>query len=216
MKKKTILTQSVLLLYFISSGQINKGSVLLGGDLWANSIWQENNGVKFKSSGFGFSPLAGKAIKDNLVLGGFLGIGVSDNDGVNGNNENHEKSYTAGMFMRKYGVIKNNFYGFIQGNTGFSYSKYEYIQFNGISVENKRTAVQASLSPGLSYKVSRKLHLEAGLREIASLGYSRDKKDYYGQGVINSSKTSSVFMSTSLNNFSSNLYFGFRLLLDKK
>ena len=199
-----------------SLAQITKGSFLLGGDLSSFSEKQINNGIENKISGFHISPFVGKAIKDNLFFGGYFNLGLTDNDGNNGSVKIKGNNYGAGLFLRKYSVIKNNFYGFLQGNVGVNYYKEEGSFSNNSSSEFKRTLVMVALSPGLSYKISKKLHLESGLREMISLGYSTQKNFNNSSGSINTSKNNRLYFSSNINNFTSNLYFGFRLILDKK
>jgi hypothetical protein len=120
MRKKTLLLFVVSLSSAtICFGQIAKGSVLLGGDLSAYTEHQtDNNGIVVRNNGFFISPLAGKAIKNNLFLGGYFNLGISKDEGTNASNAFKSHSYGVGIFLRKYGGIKNNFFGFLQANLG--------------------------------------------------------------------------------------------------
>jgi hypothetical protein len=211
--KKYLLT-SVVLFSVLSGlfGQISKGSVLLGGDISVYSEKQVVNNSDYKVSGIYFSPLFGKAIKDNLFFGGFLSIGTSDNSGANNNTPYEDHNYGAGIFLRKYAVIYNNFYGFIQGTLGVTSSNQEYQNSSLI----KRKTVGLNFSPGISYKLSKKLHLETGFREVLSLGYSNERNESLNPILTYNGKSNRFFASSSISNFGSSLYFGFRLLMSKK
>jgi hypothetical protein len=215
--KKLFTLSLFIYLTFSSSAQISKGSLLLGGDFSAFTQTQKQNLQKNNNNGVYFSPLIGKAVKNNLIKGVYLQLGYRTNENISNQLSNKTKNsdYGAGIFIRKYSGINNNFYGFLQGNLGFSYNKNKNESATTLN-ENKQRFVGVNLSPGLSYKVSGKLHLEAGLREIASLGYSVMKSRNVVSTTSSDSKTNSFSVSTSLNNFSSNLYFGFRLLLAGK
>ena len=200
----------------VSYGQIVKGSLLFGGDFSGYSEKQLSNGIRSDLSGFQLTPLFGKAIKDNLFLGGFLNLGLANRDGNSGTIVMKNNIYGAGFFLRKYSEISNKFYGFFQGNLGINYIKQTGSSNVNSSNESKRTSFGVSLSPGLSYKISKKLHLESSLRELVSLGYSTQTNFSNVSGAMNSSKFNRVYFSSSLNSFSSNLSLGFRLLIEKR
>jgi hypothetical protein len=172
--KLIFMRKTFLLLVIISVSltsvfaQIHKGTLLLGGDFSASTSKQKFGTNEYKNSGITFSPLAGKAVKDNLFIGIFASLGYSKNENTPVFSKGSSNSYGAGLFIRKYGVIKNNLYGFLQGNLGFNYAKSGNEQ-TGFSSESKQTSAGINISPGLSYKISKKIHLEAGLRDLAAL-----------------------------------------------
>ncbi len=215
--KKTILLFSLSTIICSNTfAQVTKGSLLLGGDLSAYTQKQEIvSGTEYKSNGFLFSPLIGVATKNNLVQGGYLQIGFTSIENTANPGKSKTSNFGFGYFIRRYAVIKNNFYGFIQGNAGAGYYKNSYENTGSVS-EYKQTTIGVNASPGLSLKVSKKLHLETGLREVASIGYQVNKNISTNPSNSDVLKSSQIYMSSSLNNFSTNLYFGFRLLLDKK
>lgn len=215
MKKTILLFTLSVIICSATSAQISKGALLLGGDLSAYTQKQEVvSGTEYKSNGFMFSPLIGVATKNNLVQGGYLQIGSSkiENNASPGKTKNNNLG--VGYFIRKYGLIKNNFYGFIQGNAGVGFYKNSY-KAPGSEGNYKQTTGGINVSPGLSLKVSKKLHIESGLREIASISYQVNKNSSTTATSSDVLKASQFSVSSSLNNFTSNLYFGFRLLLGK-
>ncbi len=215
--KKTILLL-LLSVPFHSTifSQVSSGSLLLGGDF--SFFVQEQktaSGTSGKNNGFNFSPLIGVATRTNIIQGGYLRIGSSKNTNSVSTAVTKTNITGAGYFIRKYGVIKNNFSGFIQGNAGVGYSTNSF-EFQNTLNKSKQTSVGINISPGLSYKVSQKLQLEAGLNNIANISYQVTKNLITNPGVNDVVRSTQVSVSSSLNNFSSNLYFGFRLLLAKK
>lgn len=200
---------------FAAFSQVNKGSILLGGDFHAFTEKQEMNSQEFDNKAIFLSPLVGKALKNNLIAGIYVELGYGRNENDQTWNLVENNIYGAGFFLRNYKKIKNDFYGFLQGNLGYFYSRYKFEQ-TGSGYENKQSGIALALSPGLSYKISRKLHLEAGFRELASIGYSVFKHHNFNQFSTSDTKAKRFSMSSSLNNFSSNLYFGFRLLIEKR
>jgi len=215
--KNFFLLIAALAFYFLNTdAQVSKDAILLGGDLSGYTQNQEAvSGIEYKNNSIVFSPLIGFATRQNLVQGGYLQIGITKIENTYNLGKTKTNNFGGGYFIRKYSVIKNNFYGFLQGNAGFSYYK-NYYEDSTRNLEYKQTSIGIDLSPGLSFKVSKKLHLEAGLRQLASLNYqiSKNNSSSPSNNDILSSKQLSFY--SSLNNFTSNLYFGFRLLLDKK
>jgi hypothetical protein len=217
--RKTLLLLVVSCTFITSAfSQITKGSLLLGGDLSAFSNKQEFVPNENKNSGITFSPLIGKAVKDNLIIGGLLRIGYLKNENTSNSSSSTVtgNNYGAGVFVRKYKNFKNNFYGFLQGNLEYGFEKTESKQTNILTGENKGNRIGLNLSPGLSYKISEKLHIEAGLREIAAINYQKQTNKTFNQGNTSKSESNSISFNTSLNNFTSSLFFGFRFLLAKK
>lgn len=216
MKKFYFLSAFSLLINMLSFGQITKGSVLLGGDLSIFIQEQKTaSGTASKNNGFNFSPLIGVATRQDIIQGGYLQIGSSKVTNNISTAVTKNNSTGIGYFIRKYSLIKNNFSGFIQGNAGVGYSTSSFEIQNNRN-KSKQTSVGINVSPGLSYKVSQKLHLESGLRNIASISYQVTKNLIDNPGVNDVLRSTQLSVSSSLNNFSSNLFFGFRLILAKK
>jgi hypothetical protein len=216
MKKFYFLSVLSLMINMLSFGQISKGSVLLGGDF--STFIQEqktSSGNANKNNGFSFSPLIGVATRQNIIQGGYLRIGSTKSTNNFSSAVTKTTNTGVGYFIRKYGIIKNNFSGFIQGNAGVGYSTNSFELQNSVN-KSRQTSIGINVSPGLSYKISQKLHLESGLNNIANISYQVTKNLFANPGINDVLRSTQVSISSSLNNFSTNLYFGFRLLLDKK
>ncbi len=217
MKKILLAVLAALLFIYSANAQIKKGSVFLGGDVGASAQKTKSGDVTTnKQNGINISPVFGKAIKENLVLGMSAGFGIYNNKYPAGSYSNLETDfYNAGVFLRKYKNIgASGFYLFVQGgiNGGYMKQKQEG-PFAPDLNELKRISVSINAYPGLSYGISRKLHLETGFNNLLSLGYFHDKAESRTTGHF--SKTNGFNISSSLNNASSSLYLGFRLLIGK-
>ena len=77
----------------------------------------------------------------------------------------------------------------------------------------KTNTVSLSAYPGISYAVSKKLHIETGFNGLVNLSYYNETNNQgnSGSGIV---KSNGVSLHNSLENLSS-IYIGFRLLLAK-
>ena len=217
MRKIILAIFTVSMFVCSANAQIKKGSIFLGGDISGSTQKTKSNDVTtYKQNGINISPVFGKAIKENLVLGVNAGFGIYKNEYPAGGNTNFKtSSYNAGAFLRKYKNIgTSGFYLFVQGGLGGSYmTQKQEGPFTPVFDELKRISVGINAYPGLSYAVSRKLHLETGFNNLLSLYYFHDKRETGNPGSI--SKTNGFSVASSLNNATSSLYLGFRLLIGK-
>lgn len=213
MKKTQLLFLVSIFLITVSNAQINKGAVLLGADLYGytektTSTLGSDAEIKYLL----ISPMAGFAIKENLVIGGDLTFGFSEFDNPVGSYDNKSNAYGAGFFIRKYKPVgKNGFYIFAQGRLGGLYEKNEQISTVQSDI-TKRYAVGISIYPGVSYSISKKFHLEAGLANLLNIQYRTEKRE--AEGIVNKTdKTKRIELNSSLSGFS-NIFAGFRVLLN--
>jgi len=209
-----ILTASLFII--TANAQIKKGSAFLGGDISAFTQKTElENSSNIKSNGINLSPVFGKFIKDNFVVGGNIGIGISDaeSDLII---ESKIRSYSAGAFVRKYRNIGGGgFYIFLQGGLSGSFTKQQTDgPFTSTDDEINRITIGATAYPGVSFAVSKKLHLETGFNNLISFFYFSEKRDKNNSGLTDYT-TTGFSISSSLNNATSSLYLGFRLLIGK-
>jgi hypothetical protein len=213
MRATTFLSAVFLLLSATTYGQFKKGSTLLGGDISFNTNKAESITPAYenKSTAFTFSPVFAKAIKDNLFLGGTLSFGSSKGT-YNSNGETKDETYYAGVFVRKYKPVFGKFNAFVQaGITGGKFNS----TAKDVNVDTKSESftVFASISPGISVGVSKKLYLEAGFLNIASLGYGSGKESGISYGNAVNRKSSNFGFSSSLSTEQAGLYFGVRFIL---
>jgi hypothetical protein len=218
MKKFTLLSIVATLFFTITiQAQIKKGSVFLGGDLGGSTQKTKKDGLTTNNqNGLNISPVFGKAIKENLILGADIGFGLYENNysALNPSTDQRSNSYHAGVFLRKYKAIgKSGFSAFLQGKLSVEYNSIKY-DYSASNFDNrKRNTISVSTYPGISYTVSRRIQLETGFNNLLNLGYFTEKRDV-GSLSPYTEKTNGISISSSLNNLSS-LYLGFRVLINK-
>ncbi len=210
MYSKILLFAWCLLVTSSISAQINKGAVLIGGNL--GFYTQKNEPYNSKSNSFNISPSVGKVIKDNLVVGidfSFYGNSTHSLDNLYWTKIN---SYGGGIFARKYMVLGKKIYLFGQGNISGSYFT-ENALSNNQGSDGSGYSVNLGIYPGMSYAVTNKILLEAGLFNLFGIGYSSRKTNYDNNPVV--AKSRSFGASTSLN-AGYPLNIGMRILLNGK
>ena len=211
MNRKLLFVCTLVCCSSFLQAQIGKGSLMIGGQLGytsSNSRSQAPN-ESYEGDTFGGSLSVGKAIKDRLFVGVELGSGLSNSEQDMGY-KSHNVYHGAGIFMRKYFDIGKRFFVFTHANSGINFFDNEArspLDFR----EDEGYSLVVAFSPGLSYALNRKLHLETGFQSIVSASYSRGKvKRSNGQQTRNENFS----VSTNLNNLAS-IRVGLRLLFAK-
>lgn len=213
MKKEFFtLIVSLIILAPFSNAQILKGSTLLGGSLGFNTSKTKN--ISDKQTNFSFSPVLGIAISDNTILGGSLRYAIHK---INGSKLS--SNYGAGIFVRKYKPLGHGFYLFGESNLRFDYGtnkEYYSINQNMEEYKNRNYMVGIGLNPGLSYALSKRLHLELVFTDIVSVNYYWGKREGLGNATFYNRKSNGFSLNSniSLNGINS-LGIGIRFLLNK-
>jgi hypothetical protein len=209
MKKQLLFSAILFLFTIVVNAQVKKGSLFLGGSI--SSFFEttkSGTAPEVRQHAITISPVVGKAIKDNLVIGASFEFDFNKYY-----SPTSAKGYTygAGIFARKYKNIGNSgFYIFGQGNFGGDYSRQKTAGMADFTHIN----IYASAYPGLSYAVTKKLHLETGFNNLIRVSYYHEKQRQ--EIPVPTVYTRSGFtFSTSLNNATSNLFLGFRLIIGK-
>lgn len=218
MQKKILL--AVIVICTIATtvdAQIKKGAVFLGGDVGfslSNTSYNQNSGFssKAKDTYLNFSPVFGKAVKDNLIVGADLGYTYSKNENVYPAQKNN--NYGIGVFVRQYRNLGKGFYIFGQARIGGGYNTQDATDLTtqpATEIKTKGYNVGINIYPGISYTITKKLQLETGFNNLAALTFSHSK-------AINESNTSTnvsnaFSLSSSLTNLSG-FTLGFRVLLN--
>ena len=160
-----------------TSAQINKGSIVLGGQVYYASTDinygtqpnQKNKNGLFKIS-------AGKAIKENSVLGITLAYGSSkEENNYNGSLFINSKvnQYTFEVFYRLYKKLARNFYFFGEFGGGYITSNQTDNDPSGNNkVKYSNTGGDLYLTPGLSYKILKILHVEILIPRVIDFRYT--------------------------------------------
>ncbi len=159
--KKNLLAVAVVILTasFSASAQLQKGNVLIGGDLAGFDLGL-NEGATFNMS---LTPKAAWFVKDNVALGGYVDLGLSTAKGSGTN-----ASYGLGGLGRYYftradvDVAKQTRF-FVEANAGF--------QGVNTSGGNSTNGIGLGFGPGLAYFVTPSVALETLLKYNGILGF---------------------------------------------
>lgn len=218
MKQTSLLLVIIAIFSFSSSGQIKKGSVLLGGQLSWNSYKLERNTPQsdYKRNYGNFSVSAGKTIKDNSVLGLYAGYGTGKEENYNNGFtyfNSRSSNYNAGLFYRRYVKLARDFYFFGEAAGGYSGDDRTDIELlSGNKTKTNRSGGELFITPGISYRVYRKLQIELQIPRIANLQYTSSKTT--APTAAASYKEKAINFNTSLStSLLSSVGVGFRFVL---
>jgi hypothetical protein len=160
MKKFTFLIFSIfMMLKFSANAQIQKGNVLVGGDLADISLGLNSPNV----FDFNITPKAAWFIQDNLALGGYVNLGIQTAKA-----SNTTTSYGVGALGRYYAgsdmtILKHGrFFG--EATVGFG----------GVNVSDgggNTNGLNISVGPGFAYFVTPSIGLEALLKYNGLTGF---------------------------------------------
>jgi hypothetical protein len=178
MGKFYVLSMAAACIHITGNAQIQKGRVLLGGQLsFGNSINKfANPGQQDqKSSSGNFRISGGKAVKENTVIGIDAGYSFSNYDDIyNGGTYSTSKNngFTAGIFYRQYRKLVGAFFFLGEAEAGYLGSK-EVTTFTSANpkVTRKVAGGQILLTPGISYAVNKRLRAEISLPGIVQADY---------------------------------------------
>jgi hypothetical protein len=218
MKRKILLLIiPALVITNLLHAQIKKGSLLLGGQVGFSTTKSktENSGNDRTQTGLNVSPAAGKAIKDNLVLG-FDAVYTHNRDKTDNVTYSGAKanSYGAGVFLRKYIPLIDRLYLFGQGRLGASYSQTSNNSSPGSYYDTKGLSIGIGFYPGVSFAVSKKVHLESGFNNLAYVNFNHAKTEESTMVTHSINKSNSFSMGSSLEN-QTGFTVGVRVLLAK-
>lgn len=216
--KFLLLSICLSITFFVTTAQINKDGIFLGGNISflsvKTNIYVPQNNPQLQRT-ISILPIIGKAVKDNLIVGINLNLGLSDSDNI-GNSKKHKRNqYGGGFFLRKYKFIGAGFSIFAQSDL-FSFYE-ETIYFRNIQTEKLNgPSIGLSFYPGISYSFSKKLQLETGFNDFFNLNYSQQKRliKSIDNTILNNSTMNVFSVGTSLNNLIS-FNLGFRLLINR-
>ncbi|PZX61943.1 hypothetical protein LX80_02107 [Hydrotalea sandarakina] len=219
MTKKTLITLLIILSFSkFTLGQISIKSVLLGGQVGYYNSYIDYAGIhpneKKKTAAFNIS--IGKALKENSVYGLNLTYSPSQADNFYyGTNYINLKiyQYNFGIFYRKYKKLATDFYFFTELGASYINAKQTNTDTMGAKLETiKQLGGQLFLTPGLSYKVLNKLHLEIIIPNIVTIQYIVTKDETSTQQT----KQRQFLFNSSLNSSGNGLTFigvGFHFIL---
>ncbi|MBV4357812.1 hypothetical protein [Pinibacter aurantiacus] len=217
---KILFSCLVTLFAVTANAQINKGSVLLGGDVNFGDYKNSSNYSSNSYNAGGISLSFGKAIKENKVVGISLGFSSSKqiatpaNPGYDTSSQKTNR-YNIGFFYRDYKKLAKDFYFFGQANAIYSYSnqKYDYNINKADSYKVVQNGGGVSIAPGIAYKVFKKMFVELSLNNLVYASYSASNTTYESSDKKLKGHDFSIGTAFSNNTFLSNIGVGFRFIL---
>ncbi len=160
MKKITVLLAVIMTAgAFVGKAQIQRGNVLVGGDI-ANFSLGLNKGSQFSMD---IKPKAAWFIRDNTAVGAYVNLGL-----VTGGGTGTTVSYGVGALGRQYltgnalDVLKHTKF-FVEGNVG--------IEGVNLSKGSSTNGLGIGIGPGLAYFVTPNIGLEGLLKYQGILGF---------------------------------------------
>ena len=217
MRKLLLLTIGLTTIAITTQAQINKGTVLLGGNISAGSSKQTYsvNTDEYKQQTLNIAPAIGFATANNKVWGFQLNYSRNSAASNNTPEEFNFNRYGGGVFHRRYLPLGKGFYLFGEANAGYGYSKHHQDFITTNSDRTIRTdLVYLAAYPGITYAVRKNFHLEIGLNNLARLEYMNQKATNISGGVGSSSSLKSFSFNSNASS-AGELTVGFRFVIDK-
>jgi hypothetical protein len=148
---------------------------MLGGSIGFSSSHDkyDNPPYERQTSIFYISPVIGKAIKQNLILGFDLRYSYELNK-TQTVDTSQTHSAGAGIFMRRYTGLGKNFYLFGEGRFGGSFfnRKVDAQPYIGTT---KGFGLNLGFTPGVAYSLNNKLQLETSFNNLVYLNFEKRK-----------------------------------------
>jgi len=195
--KKVILGFAMLIYFGCAEAQIQKGKVMIGGDLNISGIKSTNSRGIHKTIDLNVKPQIGWFINDKTEIG--LGLSYEyrfDNHpywNVPGYvlfiGEAHSNLYYANPYITRYLKISNKFYLTASANLSFGAGVLKYTSSVGSPAKHDLLDIGLRISPGMMYFINQKLAITAN---IGSIYYS------YNQDTHQSKNES---LTTASNNY---------------
>jgi hypothetical protein len=183
MKQKFLLSFVFVCTFIVSSqAQINKDAIWLGGSIGYSHNKQEmTQNTTNKSSALTITPVIGKVIKDNLVVGIKLGYGrdKSENSSLY-TIESKTNSYSGGFFVRRYIPVVNRLYVFGEASASFASFKEKSTQVDFNTNAQLKTITKGwtggiGVTPGVAFAINKSFQLETTLSNLFGIAYSHSK-----------------------------------------
>jgi hypothetical protein len=203
-----------------ATAQIKKGTILLGGQIGGGNEKGTFTGAPvntdYKKNSVNFSVSAGKAIKENKVVGIYGGFGfVKYEYPPNVFYQNAKNSsYSAGVFYRQYKSLANKFYIFGEAGLGYygSVRKSNFDNTGAIIQTLKTNGITFGLTPGTSYQVCKKMQVELTIPALLSISYQSVKETYNNSTQTGKINSFSADVNTQPS-FFNNIAIGFKFTL---
>jgi hypothetical protein len=210
---------TIVLLLFLSSflnAQINKHSILLGGQLFYYNEKNKIDNFNQKAEGGSIGISLGKALKENFVAGinlNYSPLKQTFFSGIDTVTTTYNR-VGIGAFVREYKKLANDLYFFAQVDIAFigANQKDNYTPSGDVSATQRGGFI--SLTPGISYRVFKKVQLELTIPNILSAQYLVTKFDSQNPQIKSSKREQILFYSNLNTNTPINwLGVGFRFII---
>ena len=194
---------SFIVLTLSLSAQIVKNSLLIGGQV-SSSNSEQNNSVNSnlvgKAATYGIS--FGKAVHDNRVVGIDLVYIPSTINQQGANSDTlsiKSNTYSIDVFYRQYKKLAKDLYFFSQLSLGVRFdNQFDSHPTYPYTTKSNQIAIPFSFTPGISYQVYKKMHLEITIPDLAMLQYSTTRQVNTQNMVQSVSKYNSFSITTTL------------------
>ncbi len=159
--KRNLFTMAFgfLMVSFTANAQLQKGNVLIGGDLAGFDLGLNEGGTFFMS----LTPKVAWFVKDNLALGGYVDLGLATAKG-SGTNVNYGVGGLGRYYFSHADVeVSRGTRFFVEANAG--------LQGVNTSGGNSTNGIGLGFGPGLAYFVTPSVALETLLKYNGILGF---------------------------------------------
>ncbi len=196
----------------VSKAQIEKGNILIGGNLGFTSNSSSN------TSTLSLSPSFARAYKNNRLAG----FSLTYSHTWQNNKDLNTSGYGASVFLRQYKPLgKSGFSIFAQETLGYNYlDTRQPLEYNSTQYIQRLQFYTTSLSinPGFAYDISSKVQLELLLNNLVSLSYTTIKSSELNNETEFINSKQNIFNLSSSSNLSElgNVSVGVRFILGRK
>lgn len=172
--KKYLFTVGFVLAGLIANAQFDSLRWVIGGEISGNYLNQEDVHHSFN---FEVKPRAGRVLKNNNVIGLYVGKSYSYFSSDFGYSS-YGNGFEYGLFFQKYLRIKNNFFFNVELSAGYQSGESTFNDGTD-DFDNSTNSWQMRLAPGIAWKVADKLLLTGS---IGGITYSRGSIDNFSVG----------------------------------
>lgn len=219
--KKILLIGFISSMFYAANAQVEKGSIFTGGSVGFGSSKNDDlTGNISKSSNWSLVPQLGKAIAVNKIVGIQLQASASSIRSLNMQavfQKTKQDNFGLGIFYRQYFPLHEKWMLFGQATLSGTRGKVNNY-FNDKLVSDSRSwSAIIGVTPGISFRVGKKVYLEAILNDLLTVNYTLQKsnnRDAFGT-VTNRSKQSSIYGGANTGGFNS-IAVGLRWIIPAK
>ena len=204
--KHLLLLPALIISCLLTKAQIKKGSLLLGGSFSYITLKNDDPIPNYSKTNQGSINLSiGKARKENTIYGiNLIYMGATFLSTSNGQTTTtpQRRVYGLGVFYRKYKKIEKDLYFYYEAGASFTIGKNTSSDTSvTTSGSYNETAETLYFSPGISYKISKKIHLEVLVPNLISANYTVYKTKFPYRSYIQKVFSLNTGLGGSLTNF---------------